>query len=96
MSMRTQQYNAMQMPLFDRWIDGRKSQPADGQKVLVYNWIEDPDDELPMFKKMHISYNGIVISGPSVRTYEKKFVESGDHRKVALWQPIDELPNKAP
>lgn len=81
----------MQYSLFKSWIDGRKLQPNDGQKVLAYNWIENPDDELPMLKKMHIEHGGIVISGPTVRTFEKRFVDDGSHRKIAYWQPIDTL-----
>ena len=82
----------MQLPLFHRWIDGRQEQPADGQEVLAYTWIEDPEDAMPIFKKLHIVYDGMTMSGPTVRTYEKQFVDDGSHRKVALWQPIDALP----
>lgn len=82
----------MQMPLFHRWVDGRQAQPSDGQQVLAYTWIENPEDELPMFQKHHIQYDGMTISGPTVRRYEKKFVDEGTHRKVALWQPVDALP----
>lgn len=83
----------MQMRLFNSWIDGRTSQPEDGQKVLAYLWIENPDEQLSMFKKFDIEYDGITISGPIVTCYEKQFVDEGVHRKLALWQPIEELPN---
>lgn len=80
----------MQIPLFHRWIDGRKSEPTDGQKVLAYNWIENPEED--MLKNTHKRYGEIVICGPVVRTFQKQFVDEGLHRKVAFWQPLDELP----
>ena len=80
----------MQMPLLHRWIDGRKSEPADGQKVLAYHWIENPDEDI--LKNTHQKHGDIVICGPVVRTFEKQLVDEGVHRKVAFWQPIDALP----
>lgn len=82
----------MQMSLFNRWIDGQKSEPTDGQEIMAYYWIENPDQEMPMFKKHHIEFDGITISGPTVTRYHKKYVADGTHRKIALWQPIDALP----
>lgn len=82
----------MQLSLISNWVDGRVAQPADGQKVLAYTWIENPDDQLPMFKALQFEYDGMTISGPTVTRYEKKFVNEGLHRKVALWQPIEPLP----
>lgn len=81
-----------QLPLFDRWIDGRLKQPLDGQKVLAYSLIEEPAEALPMFQRNFIDYDGMTISGPTVLTYNKQLVESGVSRPAALWQPVDDLP----
>jgi len=81
----------MQMSFFSGWIDGLQQPPEDGQKVIAYTLIENPEDDMPMFKKLHIKHNGITISGPVVMTFEKEFVDSGAHRPIAYWQPVDPL-----
>ena len=62
----------MQLPLFNKWIDGRRSEPEDGQQVLAYNWIENPDDEMEMFKKHHIEYAGHDYFGARSAALRKK------------------------
>lgn len=80
------------MPLFCKWIDGREIQPDDNQLVLAYSLIENPEDQLPMFQKLHIRYGNMTISGPSVRRYQKRYVDDGSHTELAFWQAIDDLP----
>ena len=81
-----------QVSLFSAWIDCRDTEPSDGQKILAYTLIENADDVMPMFKKLNFEYGERILCGPKVRVYEKQYVDDGTHRKVALWQPIDALP----
>lgn len=81
-----------QLQLLTSWRDYRTDPPADGEKVVCYTEILDPEDDMPMFKKHHIAWNGRTLMGPAVRRVEKKFIEDGSHRPIALWQGIEGLP----
>lgn len=79
-----------QLSLLVGWIDGRTREPGDGDKILAYTWIEDPENVV--LPGRLIQYQGRMLSGPTVRTYEKRWIQDGTHRKVAYWQPIEPLP----
>lgn len=78
-----------QISLLQSWIDCRNQQPENGQRILAYTVIEE-DGFIPsgtIVKKI----DGQSIIGPTIRTYEKEYIEEGTHRPVAFWMPIDEL-----
>ncbi len=78
--------------LFSNWIDGADIEPDDKQIILAYHLIENPDTELPLLSGSDLCYQGKVIFGPTVTTYNRELVNQGHIRKVAWWQPIEALP----
>ena len=74
------------------WINAKVREPRNNQRVLAYTLIENPNSELPLFQKLNKEHQGLTLSGPSVRKFEKRFVENGTHRPIAFWQPITPLP----
>jgi len=80
-----------QLPLFGGWVDGRQIEPPDGQQIVSYTWIKNPGPTDGLGGDL-LEYDGMLLSGPIVRRYEKRFVEQGMHRPVAFWQPIEPLP----
>ncbi|MDH5394515.1 MAG: hypothetical protein OEY11_15125 [Gammaproteobacteria bacterium] len=77
-----------QQNLFTSWIDFNDAQPEDGQQIVEFYNVDDPNDV--MSKKLCFKYGDLHLIGPIVKTFHTSDIDL--FKPIAYWQPVEPLP----
>ena len=79
--------------MLNPWIRYCDIEPKDGEKVLAYIRIPDPENSLKCMRENHKWHKGKYLVGPMATTFHKEFTDKGHHNPIEYWQPIEALPD---